>query len=412
MDQDALVRSVAEDRERMIASMCAMLRFPAVGPESGGKGESEKAAYLLGLLKELGLTDIEVLESADPRVPSGKRPNIIAKVKGSTRRRTWVVAHMDVVPEGDPSAWKYPPFEGTVTDGRIYGRGSEDNGQELLASLFGLHALIKNGIEPETDVGLVFVADEEQGNTHGIDFLLAKDIFRKGDIVVVPDHGVPGGGAIEVVEKGIAWVEVDVHGRQTHASTPNKGVNAFEVSARFLAAVVDKLRAKYTAKDPLFDPPYSTFTPTRCASNGPNINTVPGSQSFAFDFRVLPDYPLDDIISDMKAVASEFERSTGAEIRMSFAQRADAAPKTGVGSEVVKRLSAAIRAVKGIEPRPLGIGGGTCAAPFRRNGIEAAVWATTMELAHDANEYCEISSLVSDAQVYALLFAGANAPKG
>ncbi len=412
MDQKALMSSVADDEKRIIGSMCAMLRFPAVGPESGGKGESEKADYLLGLLGDLGITDIEVIESLDPRVPSGKRPNIIARVKGSTRRRTWVVTHMDVVPEGDPSAWKYPPFEGTVVDGRIYGRGSEDNGQELLASLFGLHALVKNGIEPETDVGLVFVADEEQGNTHGIDVLLAKGLFREGDIVVVPDHGVPGGGAIEVVEKGIAWIEVEVHGRQTHASTPHKGVNAFEVSARFLAAVVDKLRAKYTAKDPLFDPPYSTFTPTRCSSNGPNINTVPGSQSLAFDFRVLPGYPLDDIISDMKAVASEFERSTGAKIDISFAQRADAAPKTGVDSEVVRRLTAAIRSVKGVEPRPLGIGGGTCAAPFRRMGIEAAVWATTMELAHDANEYCEISSLVSDAQVYALFFAGANVGKG
>lgn len=412
MDQKALIESVADDERKMVDSMCAMLRFPAVGPESGGPGESEKADYILGLLKGLGFSDIQVLESADPRVPSGKRPNIIAKVKGSTRRRTWVVVHMDVVPEGDPSAWKHPPFQGTVVDGRIYGRGSEDNGQELLASIFGLHALIKNGIEPETDVGLVLVADEEQGNVHGIDFLLSKDIFRKGDIVVVPDHGVPGGGAIEVVEKGIAWIEVEVHGRQTHASTPHKGVNAFEVSARFLTAVVDKLRAKYTAKDALFDPPYSTFTPTRCASNGPNINTVPGSQHFAFDFRVLPDYPLDDIIADMKAVASEFEQSTGAKIVMSFAQRADAAPKTGIDSEVVKRLSAAIRVVKGVEPRPLGIGGGTCAAPFRRIGIEAAVWATTMELAHDANEYCEIKSLVSDAQVYALFFAGANAAKG
>jgi len=396
----------------MIESMCSMLRVPAVGPESGGKGESDKATHLLKLLRMLGFTDIEVLESADPRVPSGKRPNIIVRVKGSTRGRMWVVAHMDVVPEGDPAAWKYPSFDGTVVGDRIYGRGSEDNGQELLASLFGLHALLKNGIVPEMDVGLVFVADEEQGNTHGIDFLLAKDIFRKGDIVVVPDHGVPAGDAIEVVEKGIAWVEVKVHGRQTHASTPHKGVNAFEVSARFLTAVVDKLRPKYTATDPLFDPPYSTFTPTRCSSNGPNINTVPGAQEFAFDFRVLPEYPLDDIISDMMAVAAEFERSTGARIEMSFAQRADAAQKTGVDSEVVMRLSAAIRAVRGIEPHPLGIGGGTCAAPFRRKGIEAAVWATTKETAHDANEFCEISSLVSDAQVYALFFAGSNVTKG
>jgi succinyl-diaminopimelate desuccinylase len=75
----------------------------------------------------------------------------------------------------------------------------------------------------------------------------------------------------------------------------------------------------------------------------------------------------------------------------------------------VKRLAKAIETVRGVKPKPVGIGGGTCANPFRREGIEAAVWSTVYETAHDANEYCVISDLVSDAKVYALLFAGKNA---
>ncbi len=76
------------------------------------------------------------------------------------------------------------------------------------------------------------------------------------------------------------------------------------------------------------------------------------------------------------------------------------------------RLGVAIEYVKKVKPYPVGIGGGTCANPFRRAGIEAAVWSTTRETAHDANEFAEISDLVSDAQVYALLFAGKNVPQG
>jgi len=233
-----------------------------------------------------------------------------------------------------------------------------------------------------------------------------KGMFKVGDLVVVPDHGSLDGSEMEVVEKGIAWIEVEVTGKQTHASTPHKGVNALEVSAKFMLAAVSMLRARYPARDELFDPPISTFEPTRVESNGPNVNTVPGKQRFAFDFRVLPGYPLDVIMADLRKVADEMTESTGAQISLAFLQKADAAPKTPLDSEVVTRLSDAIALTREVAPKPTGIGGGTCAAPFRRAGIDAVVWATVASVAHDANEYCTIDSLVGDAKVYALMFAG------
>jgi len=50
-----------------------------------------------------------------------------------------------------------------------------------------------------------FVADEESGSKHGIQYLLKQhgDIFQRGDFIVVPDAGVPGGAMIEVAEKSI-----------------------------------------------------------------------------------------------------------------------------------------------------------------------------------------------------------------
>jgi len=243
---------------------------------------------------------------------------------------------------------------------------------------------------------------------HGIEFLLKKSIFKKGDLVIAPDHGQTDGAAIAIVEKGIAWINVDVIGRQTHASTPHKGVNALEVAARFIVAAVDGLRRQFPKSDPLFDPPTSTFEPTKCDANGPNVNTVPGRQEFAFDFRVLPDYRLDDIMAYLRAVAHDFEQSTGAKIRVSFLSRSDSAPKTPEDSEIVLRLSQAIEKVRGVKPHVFGIGGGTCATPFRREGIDAAVWSTIPETAHDANEHINIADLVADAQVYAVLFAGKN----
>jgi succinyl-diaminopimelate desuccinylase len=408
MNERSLVAAVAKDEKLMVNTLSSLIKINAVGPESGGPGEAKRAEYLVKLARKLGFETIEVRESKDTRVPGGKRPNIIIRVKGTTGRKLWVVTHMDTVPIGDSKAWNQPPFGGKLVSGRIYGRGSEDNGQELVASLFGLDALRKAGIKPEMDVGLVFVADEEHGNTHGIDFLIKKKIFRKGDLALVPDHGEPNGDAISVVEKGIVWVDVEVVGRQTHGSTPDKGINAFEVAARFMLEALERLRTKFTMKDEMFETPASTFTPTKCDSNGPNINTVPGRQTFSFDFRVLPEYDLDDILAVLTKTAKEFERSTGAKINLSMEQRADAAPRTPVESEIVVRLKKAIKAVRGVDAHANGIGGGTCAAPFRRIGIEAAVWSTIPGTAHDANEYANVKDLVADAQVYAVLFAGKN----
>ncbi len=412
MDARELTNAVESQRDALVKDFCSMLRVKAVGPESGGEGEHERAKHIVALAKRLGLEDVEVIESSDPNVPSGKRPNIVIRVKGRSPKRLWVISHMDTVPEGDVAAWATPPFEPTIKDGRIYGRGSEDNGQELMASLYGLATVVRSGIVPEIDIGLVMVADEEHGNVHGIDFLLAKDIFRKGDLVVVPDHGSTDGSELEVVEKGIAWIDVEVMGKQTHASTPDKGVNALEAASKFMLAAVAKLRGKYAARDELFDPPRSTFEATRCESNGPNVNTVPGKQRFAFDFRVLPGYPLDEVMADLRAVADGISRSEHVQISLSFLQKAEAAPRTPLDSEVVQRLSAAIALTRKVTPKPTGIGGGTCAAPFRRDGMDAVVWATVVSVAHDANEYCVIDNLVGDTKVYALLFAGDGVRRG
>jgi succinyl-diaminopimelate desuccinylase len=403
-----LMQAVESDQDRIVKALCDMLRIKAVGPENGGDGEAERGDFLLALLRELGFRDIEQYDSPDPRVPSGRRPNIVARVRGSTDTNLWVVTHMDIVPEGDLKAWTYPPYEPAVVNGRVYGRGSEDNGQELIASLFGLVALLDAGVTPEFNICLAFVSDEEYGNNHGIEALFREGLFEKGDLILVPDHGYPDGASIAIVEKSVAWVKVVVVGRQTHGSTPAHGVNAFETASRYICDCMDRLRSRFSKTDPLFDPPESTFVPSKCEGNGYNINTVPGRQEFYCDFRVLPEYALDDIMSEMRTVAKEHEQSSGAKIEVSFVERTESAGQTSPDSDVVGRLGEAIASVGGFKPKPIGIGGATFATPFRREGLDAVVWSTIPGTGHDADEYIEISGLMFDAKTYAVLFAGKN----
>ncbi len=172
--------------------------IPALAPESGGDGEWKKAEALEAWLKARGITDIEHFDAPDGRVSAGKRPNLVATIKGrKPGKRLWVMAHTDVVPEGDRALWETEPFQATVKDGRIYGRGVEDNQQGLVSSVFAALALVENRIVPEHDVKLLFVADEEYGSVYGIQYLMAKhSLFQKDDLIVIPDGGKPDGAEI------------------------------------------------------------------------------------------------------------------------------------------------------------------------------------------------------------------------
>ena len=310
----------------MVNALMQLIRVPAVGPENGGEGEMQKAEALTEILEKAGFDKIERYDAVDQRVPSGKRPNIVAFCNGETdAKRLWIVTHLDVVPSGEESLWKTTkPFEPLVKDNRVYGRGSEDNGQSLVASLFAVKALKLLGLKPKRTVALAFVADEEQGSTMGIQHLISIGLFSKGDLVVAPDSGNEDGSFIEIAEKSILWFRVRTLGKQTHGSLPNKGLNAHRVGMQLALALDTKLHAKYNAKNDYFDVPYSTFEPTRKDKNVDAVNIVPGEDVEYFDCRVLPSYSLDEVITDIGNVIAEHEGKTGAKIQLEILQKQSA----------------------------------------------------------------------------------------
>ncbi|HNT32129.1 MAG TPA: M20 family metallo-hydrolase [Candidatus Aminicenantes bacterium] len=389
-------------RDEMIDLQIKLASIPAISPASGGEGEARKADFLIAYLRESGITDIQVIRAPDLDAPAGYRPNIVARYPGRNSARTvWIMTHLDVVPPGEISLWQGDPFKPWVSSGRIYGRGVEDNQQGLVASIFALKAFHDLGLAPASNVGLAIVADEETGSSKGIPHVLKNsDAFRKGDLIIVPDAGSPDGTEIEVAEKSVLWLKIKILGRQTHGSTPERGINAFKAGA-YLAVKLDRLYAAFPEKNPLFVPPVSTFEPTKKDANVPNINTIPGEDVFYMDCRILPHYRLEDVEGRVQAACRSIEKKFGVTITTESMQRAKAAPPTPPGSAVVEALKRAIQAVYQKESRPIGIGGGTVAAYFRREGFEAACWSKIDDTAHQPNEYCLIDNMVGDAKVFA-----------
>lgn len=395
-------------RDEMVEFQRTLTAVTALGPENGGDGEWLRSRHLMERLRAFGLDQIEEIDAPDPRVSTGLRPNLVVRVRGvSARPAVWVLAHMDTVPPGEIRLWDSDPFQAVVRDGRIIGRGVEDNQQGLTAGVFALRALHDEGLTPATDVGLVLVADEETGNRYGVEHVLeaAPDFVHADDLVVVPDAGSPDGSVLEVAEKSTLWIEFTVHGRQVHASIPDAGVNAHRAAAHLAVRLDERLPAAFPALDPVFDVPRSTFEPTKRDANVQNVNTIPGEDRFYFDCRILPAYALGDVKAVVGETVREVEGEFGVTVEVAYPAELPAAPPTPVDAPVVEALAAAVRAVKGVEPRTVGIGGGTVAAVFRRRGIPAVVWASLEETAHSPNEYCVIDNLVGDALVLAHLFA-------
>lgn len=380
-----------------------LIGIKSISPFSGGTGEGERADEIIRILKEIGIEKYERFDVED--TDKCKRSNVVVKI-GNAEKTLWIIAHIDTVPEGNISLWKKDPFKATVEGRRIYGRGTTDDGQGIFLALLLLKNLRKENLK--YNLGVAFVADEELGSKYGISKLMDKNLFKKEDLIYVPDFGASDGMSVEIAEKSILWLKFTVEGRQYHASLPNNAINANRESAKFILLLDKHLHETYNKKDEKYDYPYSSFEPTRHDRNVENINTIPGREVFFFDCRILPEYDLDFVIDDVKRKILEFENQSNVKIKMEIIQKEQAPMPTSENSEAVLKLLQALKK-RGGEPKLVGIGGGTCAAFFRKEGYDAVVWSSMVEdVAHQVDEYIEIDNVLKDAETISLIIYGSD----
>lgn len=396
-----LIGVLAGRADRVVALQQALTACRALGPENGGQGEEEKAAFITAQLQAAGVTDLRRLDAPDDRVACGHRPNLVARIPGRSPRTLWLFAHTDVVPSGPAGEWLSDPWQVRRDGDLLYGRGVEDNQQGLVSMLLLAEALHATGLTPELTLGLVFMADEETGNKYGLAHILAAapELFRQDDLFIVPDSGSPSGADIEVAEKSIAQFKVHTRGLQGHASTPHKARNALTAAAAAITSL-SELGRDFPQEDPLFDPPCSTFVPTRHDANGPGINIIPGEDVFYLDCRLLPGIDPDAVLAAARQRVAPIARHHGTDIDVELVhlQKASA---SAPNCPAARALVAAVQEIYGVEARPTGIGGGTVAALLRQAGLPAVVWSCIRNTCHQHNEHSSISATIRDAQVFA-----------
>ena len=182
-----------------------------------------------------------------------------------------LAAHLDVVPEGDPGKWDFPPFSGVIEGGEVHGRGSLDCKSNLMAVMEATEALISSGFAPKCDIYLAFGCNEEVAGANGRSSaaLICETLATRGvtlGCVIDEGPGIVRGDPFEGIdkvfcpiwtaEKGIADFEISITDRGGHSMAPGKrsiiaelGQIAVDIAAnpypyRITAAALDEYRVK------------------------------------------------------------------------------------------------------------------------------------------------------------------------
>jgi succinyl-diaminopimelate desuccinylase len=210
-------------------------------------------------------------------------------------------AHYDVVPVS--GTWRHgSPFSGAVEDGWIYGRGTADMKGSIASLLLALRAIRATDVAPALNVEVSFTADEETDSELGAGWVV-RHAGIKPDYALVLEGGE--GRRIGCGHNGVVWLEVTVHGLAAHGSTPHKGVNALEHTARLVLALQDHAASLagrvFTAPDGETRRPTLNVGGVFSSGEGGKINTVPALARFSIDRRVLPTETVEEAERELRA---------------------------------------------------------------------------------------------------------------
>lgn len=276
----------------LVAFLQKIVRLRTVNPP--GENYGEMTALLAATLRETGLKVRRVpvpralQKKTQPELLDYPRHNVIGFWDTGAKQTLHFNAHYDVVPVS--GTWKHgSPFNPVVEKGWVYGRGTADMKGAIASIVWALKALRATGTRPNFNVEVSFTADEETDSTLGTGWVADHGRLR-ADYAVVGEGGE--GDAVCCGHNGVVWLNVRVHGRAAHGSTPEAGVNALEkMSALVLALDGYKRRL---ARRVFRSPDGRRMTPTLnlggvfAAGEGGKVNTVPATASFSIDRRVLP----------------------------------------------------------------------------------------------------------------------------
>ncbi len=314
------------------------------------------------------------------------RPNLVARLKGSgARRPLLIMGHTDVV-NVDPKKWTHPPFSATLDGGYVYGRGTVDDKDNVVAALMVMLMLKRQNVALDRDVIFLAEAGEEGSSRLGIQFMVNQQFPQiDAEYCLAEGGGVTRVGgqvkfaSVQTLEKIPRRVELTARGVAGHGSVPLKSnavvhlaaavakigawrskirlndttrtyfkrlatISSPEDARRYLD-VISADAAVVAAADDFFadrEPRHASMLRTSVSPNmiqgGYRINVIPSEAKASLDVRAHPDDDPEVFLNELRKVIDD------PAVEAAWASR-DVRPSTGsarLDTEGFKTIEAAV----------------------------------------------------------------------
>ncbi len=379
----------------------AIIRINSADPPGN---EAPVVEYLKGVLDKEGIPT--QVFSVDPR-----RPNLVARLKGNGKKKpVLIMGHTDVV-SIDSTKWKHPAFSATREGGYVYGRGTVDDKDNVVAALMVMILLKRNNVPLDRDVIFLAEAGEEGSVRYGIDFMVrehwadidAEFCFAEGG-GVTRKGGKIEYAAIATTEKQGRGVKLVAHGTAGHGSVPLQdnaivhlsqaivkiaawqtpmrlnettrtfferlaSISAPEEAARYRALIdgkdTQRVQEYFAAKEPRMYSVLRTSISPNIFKGGYRGNVIPSEAEATLDIRALPDEDMDKLLDEMSRLINDSQ----IEIVPNNNRRPGSRPSR-LDTDAFRAAEEAVKKTYNTVPIPTMLTGATDMSFLRAKGVE------------------------------------------
>ncbi len=230
---------IEENKDRFIEELFGLIRIPSVSSKSEHKPDMQRATeYIKKSLLDAGADKAEVIATEGHPVVYAER------IIDPSLPVVMVYGHYDVQPAEPLELWKSPPFEPEIRDGKIWGRGADDDKGQLFMHVKAFEYLVNNDKLP-CNVKFMIEGEEEIGSPSLGKFCEANSDKLKCDVILVSDTSMIGRDAPSITTglRGLSYMEVEVTGpnRDLHSGLYGGAVvNPVNVLAKMIASLTDE----------------------------------------------------------------------------------------------------------------------------------------------------------------------------
>ncbi len=236
-----------------------------------------------GGCQDILIERLEKLGFAIERMRFGDVDNLWAR-RGSSGPLVVFAGHTDVVPSGPPESWFSPPFEPTIRDGMLYGRGAADMKTSIAAFITAIEAFIADHPEHAGSIALLITSDEEgvavDGTVRVVEVLQARGETIDYCIVGEPTSNKLVGDMIKNGRRGSLSGKLIVKGTQGHIAYPHLLKNPIHMVA---PAIAELATTSWDEGNEYFPP--TSWQVSNINGGTGATNVVPGTVEILFNFR-------------------------------------------------------------------------------------------------------------------------------